>query len=122
MRLIRIGYWAGDGGRWPDVHDFVDANWAKDDQVDCMLYLRRGLLAHAYFGPSVCRLCGKLNGSVELTDFVYIWPEGLEHYLAEHAVRLPDEFVRHVREQARLMDDVEVDDSWWLEQRYRSPS
>jgi hypothetical protein len=84
-RLIRIGYWAGDDGRWPDVHDFVDANWAKDDQVDCLQYLRRGVLARAYFGPSFCRFCGKLNGSVELTDFVYTCPEGLEHYLAEHA-------------------------------------
>jgi hypothetical protein len=31
-----------------------------------------------------------------MTDGVYCWPEGLAHYVKEHDVRLPDEFVTHV--------------------------
>ncbi|TWD73097.1 hypothetical protein FB561_6982 [Kribbella amoyensis] len=62
-------------------------------------------------------LCGKANGSVELTDLLYIWPEGLAHYVKEHDVRLPERFVRHTESQLELMDDVEVDETWWLGQQ-----
>ncbi|HEY1188039.1 MAG TPA: hypothetical protein VGE74_10300 [Gemmata sp.] len=32
-------------------------------------------------------------GGRDLTDGVWMWPEGLAHYVECHAVRLPDEFV-----------------------------
>jgi hypothetical protein len=32
-------------------------------------------------------------GGRDLTDGVWMWPEGLAHYVERHAVRLPDEFV-----------------------------
>lgn len=117
MKLVSIGYWAGDGdGRWPDVRGFVDPDWDADDRADCITYLRRGLVARAYFGPSACRICQKMNGSVDLTELVYIWPEGLAHYLSEHSVRLPDEFVHHVRARREMFDDFEVKDDWWISQ------
>jgi hypothetical protein len=109
-----MGYWAGREVGWPDVRGFVDEGWDRDERIDTANYLRRGLVARAYLGPSECRFCGKHNGSLELTDMVYLWPEGLAHYVEEHAVRLPGEFVAHMRTQALVMDDVEVDDSWWL--------
>jgi hypothetical protein len=94
-------------------------------------------------GLSPCRLCGQLNGSAEYTDGTYVWPEGLAHYVMEHDVRLPDEFVSHVRRshegfggslspeydragkrgrvrgEAFLADsyDVTVNQGWWLRQR-----
>lgn len=114
MKLVRMGYWAGREAGWPDVRGFVDESWDRDERIDTLVYLRRGLVARAYLGPSECRFCGKRNGSVELTDLVYLWPEGLAHYVEEHGVRLPGEFVAHVRAQALVMDDIEVDDSWWL--------
>jgi hypothetical protein len=46
-------------------------------------------------GLSRCRFCGRDNGSKELSDRVFSWPEGLPHYLQHHGVRLPDEFVAH---------------------------
>ena len=39
-------------------------------------------------------------GPSEFSDGVWVWPEGLVHYVLEHAVRLPEEFLRHVRNQA----------------------
>jgi hypothetical protein len=114
MSVIRIGYWAGDGGPWPDVRGLVDRGWDEDERIDTGLYLRYGLVARAYLGLSPCRFCGKHNGSLELTDMTYLWPEGLAHYVEEHGVRLPGEFVAHVRARALVMDDLEVDDSWWL--------
>ena len=63
-------------------------------------YLTRGRTLVRYRGLSPCRFCGRHNGSKELTDGTYCWPEGLAHYLSAHAVRLPDDFVAHV--EARI--------------------
>ncbi len=114
--LIRIGYWqaeATDG--WPDVTAFIDASWNADDRERVVDHLRHGSLARAYMGFSTCRVCGARNGSLELTDGKYIWPEGLAHYVEAHGVRLPDDFVRHVGEIREAHEDAEVDDRWWRE-------
>lgn len=59
-------------------------------------HLLRGRTLIQYRGLSECRFCGEFVGSKELTDQKYCWPEGLAHYLTQHSVRLPDEFVSHV--------------------------
>ena len=43
----------------------------------------------------------EVMGSECQTDGVFIWPEGFAHYLEAHAVRPPEEFVRHVLERAQ---------------------
>lgn len=53
------------------------------------------------------------NGNLDLTDGIYIWPEGLAHYVFDHHVRLPPEFVEHVQARNELADDVHVDERWW---------
>lgn len=69
-------------------------------------------------------------GRGELTDGVYMWPEGLAHYLEKHNVRLPQEFVEHVLKQPELQgqqsivnsgvqDRYDVDESWWLKMTNR---
>lgn len=114
MRLTRIGYWSSnpDDG-WPDAKAFVDLSWNADERERVVAHLRHGILARAYLGHSNCRICGKSNGSTELTDGTYLWPAGLAHYVEEHGVRLPVDFVRHVELTARCFDDAEVDDEWW---------
>jgi len=67
-------------------------------------------------GLSPCRFCEKHNGSLEYTAHVYIWPEGLAHYLTDHQVRLPAEFVQHVERSMDELDEATVDPSWWLTQ------
>jgi hypothetical protein len=109
-------------------------------------YLERGRLVNQYRGLSQCRFCGQSNGSAELTDGLYCWPEGLAHYVNEHEVRLPDEFTAHVHAHVHLLDDAprpafdhqgqrdrtwsdppnpledyecdycEVNEGWWLQQ------
>jgi hypothetical protein len=116
--LTRIGYWLGpDTPGWPDVTQFVDSDWDDEEREGVAIYLKWGLPAKAYCGPSRCRLCGIVNGSVELTDGTFIWPEGLFHYVAAHKVRLPQEFVDHVRANSGRYDNVDVEDDWWREQR-----
>jgi hypothetical protein len=39
-------------------------------------------------------------GLNDLTDGTFIWPEGFAHYLEKHAVRPPEEFVKHVLSRA----------------------
>lgn len=48
-------------------------------------------------------------GTAEQTDGVYVWPEGLAHYVAEHNVRLPKEFVNHVLADPTRFHRVDVD-------------
>ena len=115
--LVLLGYWAGgtgDNDAWPDASDFVDADWDEEERLDVGVYLKHGLVARAWMGYSPCRLCDeRTNGNLDLTDGVYIWPEGLAHYVLDHHVRLPPEFVAHVGARDELTDEVKVDDAWW---------
>ena len=116
-RLIRIGYWASDRAPgWPDPHRFVDCGWDLGERETAVDYLRRGLVARAYLGMSPCRLCGAPVGSLELSDGVFIWPEGLAHYLDEHHVRLPARFVEHLRSRTEELGCAEIEDHWWKSQ------
>lgn len=123
--LRLIGWWdgpeAGDG--WPDVCGFV-SDGPPDEQTAA--YLRSGSVWAATAGISRCRLCGRHNGTTELTDGEnFCWPQGLAHYVEEHGVRLPDE-VREVAARGpagpvdvrRLTGTLlnRVGDEWWRAQ------
>ena len=68
-------------------------------------YLRAGRVVVAWHGYARCRFrCWtprRKLGSSDLTDGVYIWPEGLAHYVEKHHVKPPAGFLHHVREQLR---------------------
>jgi len=55
-------------------------------------------------GYSWCRFdCGVDDaemGDSDFSDGLWVWPGGLTHYVLEHAVRLPEEFLHHVRHEA----------------------
>ena len=55
-----------------------------------------------YRGWSDCRVCGKHNGSVEFTLNNFTWPEGYKHYIAEHNVHPPPNFV------AMILDYLQI--------------
>lgn len=112
--LRAIGYWRDADGvptDLPDVRSFVDATWDQRERLDVFFHLRDGQFVRAWMGTSTCRLCGRSNGSRDQSDGVYLWPEGLAHYVEVHSVRLPAEFVAHVQEHAD--QEVEVDHAWW---------
>jgi len=107
---FRVGYWKGiprssfnetydiiDYPDCPDVKDFIDPNWEERERNIVINYLEAGEEKKAWCGCSTCRICGKWNnGSTCLTDGKWIWPEGLSHYLREHHVKPPQEFVDYV--------------------------
>lgn len=79
-------------------------------------YLDSGTMVAAYRGLSWCRfLCRRDNGCCELSDGYWIWPEGLSHYVRDHNVWLPEEFITDALagRPSRVMP---------IEQRYDAPA
>jgi hypothetical protein len=97
--LVLLGYWrANDEPQsfLPNVVERVDPDWDPSERRKVVAYLRDGAYAAGYMGYSTCRFCRRDNGSRELTDGRYLWPDGLAHYVEDHEVRLPSSFVAHV--------------------------
>jgi hypothetical protein len=130
--LTLIGYWHDPrlAADMPDPARFIDPEWRRGDRARIVAYLRSGMRIHEDLGYSCCRLPGgppiREMGNAELTDGVWIWPEGLRVYLDRFAVKLPDAFVAHMERQrfeirpvataAELaeLDQARVDASFWL--------
>lgn len=84
-------------------------------------YLERGLMFQQYRGYSWCRFsCGAVDatmGSSEWTDGIWVWPEGLSHYVRAHSVILPEEFIAHALaggDPCQPPVDSPVDFSFWI--------
>ncbi|NUT93425.1 MAG: hypothetical protein HOY78_15525 [Saccharothrix sp.] len=127
-RTLRlIGYWHGpEAPGWPDVRSFVDDSLDPAARDRVSTYLRSGTVLAAAAGWSSCRLCGRPNGSTELTDGVrFVWPEGLPHYVEAHNVRLPAEVtaamdvippapdVADLERRLFVSRELTVDTEWW---------
>jgi hypothetical protein len=111
---VLIGYWAGEGARgWPSPDRFVDESWDAVEREIVAEYLDRGLVTRGCMGLSPCRICGRPNGALELTDGVYVWPEGFAHYIRDHAVRPPEVFVDHVLSTVDWLGETAYDEDWW---------
>lgn len=121
--LRMLGYWRNAAHpEYPDPADLVDEGWDEDEKNAVSWFLCSGLIARAYMGYSPCRICGNNNGAVDYTDGVYMWPEGLHHYVDEHAVRLPQELVEHAVRWVLKHENFEQEDGWWLNSARSVPS
>lgn len=120
--LRLIGYWRGphESDTLPDPRDWVDPLWDLEQRDRVINHLRKGFPANYQMGYSECRICGCRNGSSELTDGHYLWPEGLVHYVEAHDVRLPHEFVHHVDEF--MIPHSKVDLDWWASAEPSAPT
>jgi hypothetical protein len=86
-----------DGSLFIHPRHLVDAGWAREERPRVVRYLSEAPVCAAYDGLSYCRFgCGP-NGSTEHTDGVWVWPEGLAHYVQIHDVRLPEDFLARLR-------------------------
>jgi len=120
--LIKVGFWKSDGfaqtrsttgnramdfvaeilfmaieAPLPSVFDHRDRDWDPRERDLVAEYISNARFrGESYLGDSPCRMCGRTNGCADYSDGTYIWPQGLVHYVREHQVRLPPEFVRHV--------------------------
>ena len=116
MERRLIGYWRNEQHpEYPDPMDLVVESWDAEERHLVWAYLCSGTMIASYMGLSPCRICGNHNGALEFSDGTYQWPEGLAHYVYDHAVRLPPELVEHAIKQ---LDSLEAGSStldWWLE-------
>jgi hypothetical protein len=93
-KLIPVGYWQSSNE--PDL-PMPDSNDSVEHEAEIVHYLKNNREINAYRGSSPCRICDKRNnGSKEMSDGIYIWPQGLAHYVEEHKTTLPPEFVQHI--------------------------
>ena len=70
--------------------------WDEGIRDKVLNYLKDADYSAHYRGWSTCRVCKCANGSRDQSDGIYVWPEGLAHYVEEHNTGLPQEFIDHI--------------------------
>lgn len=96
------GYWRpsqkdADDLPWPESEN----GWAGQAAFLRALHLiEKNARAIAYRGISPCRLCGRGNGHQSFQFREWEWPEGFQHYVADHQVRPTDDFREFITSQA----------------------
>jgi hypothetical protein len=98
MGLEPIGFWKNPSGT-EDGRKEVEA--AKSEMSFAELY---GVLSYikaskkglGYMGWASCRSCGEHLGSFDMLtpDNNFVFPEMYEHYIVEHGVRPPENFMK----------------------------
>lgn len=83
-----------EGLLWPG--DLVDLSWSAEERAKVVAFLKAGKKFCGYLGYSPCRLCeNEHNGTTELMSETYVWPEGYAHYVEQHGVKPPQDFINH---------------------------
>jgi hypothetical protein len=88
-------------------------------------YLQSGRRFRSYLGYSFCRFgCGvpdRNMGDSDLTDGVWVWPEGLAHYVVLHRVNLPATLIETMETNLWIVPPVDetvaladVSAAWWV--------
>ncbi|WP_328958922.1 hypothetical protein [Kitasatospora purpeofusca] len=121
-RPVRLlGFWGSpENQKLPNPAHLVDPEWDGAERMRVADYLVHGQVAGEWMGSSRCRLCSRSNGSRDLTDGYYLWPEGLAHYVLEHGVRMPAEFTDHIEQRREALDGLDRDVAWWRENACRT--
>ena len=117
--LIEIGFWKDSKNKSlprneiegrPHPCDFVDSLWCSTNAgvvAAVLRYLKSAYLESYELGYSYCRFgdCAAaietpmVMGACNMTDGVYIWPEGYAHYIVAHHVRPPVQFLAHIMKE-----------------------
>ena len=110
-QLKKIGYWNDNfcvssvNPRMLNVSNCVDQKL-----ID---YLKNGVEVAISPGFSFCRFdCGISDyemGCRDFSDGVYIWPEGLSHYVEIHRIILPEFFINHAKLNRYIICNVKLD-------------
>jgi hypothetical protein len=101
--LEAIGFWRSTSVLpdflLPHPRELVDPDWCLEERRLVASYLRGGASLRGYLGYGEFRFPEGPEhlGTDDLTDGTWVWPEGLEIYVADHAVRLPDAFLCHAQ-------------------------
>ncbi|MEK6833229.1 MAG: hypothetical protein AABY32_04225 [Nanoarchaeota archaeon] len=123
LKLNRVGYWNGYYEKnnkyiWPQ--EIISKN--KIENKDKIVqYLSKGSDAICWRGFAGCRICDTLLGTRCLSDGTWIWPQRLEHYIIEHNIVLPEEFINYMEEsnwepKSINIENIHInsDDTFWI--------
>ena len=118
--LILVGYWHSEYEQnYPDPNKLQSKNFWEDferinycNKKRITLYLDSGIPCNFYRGISRCRICEKFLGSFERHDYKYIWPDQLSHYISEHDVILPKDFIQHILNN--MSQQLPINTNYWL--------
>jgi hypothetical protein len=121
--LKAVGFWITGIGdeKLPAPQELVGVMPA-DQRARLVDYVATGMTQASYLGMAWCRFgCGispLFMGTRDLTDGVWVWPEGLAHYVREHQVVLPDEFVAQALSRGTpvVAGRIERDFEWAMQQ------
>lgn len=115
--LKAVGYWQCapvnrpvENDRFPNPLFLVCPAWCSRERKRILAYLWAGRTYAQWRGVSYCRFaCGIPRGEMGsrcLTDGEWVWPQGLPHYVEQHQVRLPAEFVAVMRRNHWRVPDI----------------
>ena len=121
--LKAVGYWEDlndpdktgsfeDGYIMPHPRDAIDNDWDMSERLRVIYYLDAGHPFVEYYGGAPCRFgCpyeGDVYGCRDLTDGTWIYPENYSHYLRVHAVKPPEAFLDHIRQNGYVPTLLEI--------------
>jgi len=95
MNLKIVGYW----GNWGDDTKMPKPNSATYDVQTIADKLKNADYIRGYRGVTVCRICRERLGAGELTNYEYVFPDSLYHYVEKHEVALPDFLINSLMEE-----------------------
>jgi hypothetical protein len=147
-KVYLIGYWSWGGNSrysdyeiYPHPSEWVDLNWDEEQRLEVYRTLKSGKKCRFYMGWSSCRICGAHVGTGEKLKGKFLYPEGLEHYIEKHNVRLPTTIITDLLHPSildpkekdiikpysfmgsagtkhntyEILNDVEEDENWWVD-------
>ena len=93
--LTIVGYW----GTWGNDTKLPKPNSANYNVSLVADKLKNSDYLRGYRGVSTCRICGESVGAGELTNYEYVFPDGLSHYVEEHEIELPNFLVESLMKE-----------------------
>jgi hypothetical protein len=99
LKVVTFREMAGSAGNVPSIQA-LRSEVPQSDEANIVSYLRSGIVLEECLGVDTDVLDTTdqtLLYQSELTDGVWAWREDLPHYVGKYHVRLPSEFVAHMR-------------------------
>ncbi len=105
-KLQAIGFWFSEfEPELPRPQPLVTSRGSVQERAALVRHLESGRVHESYRGCSSCRFnCGiapQAMGSRDFTDGLWVWPEGLAHYVREHGVERASTIAGDTAEQRR---------------------
>lgn len=95
---LRVGFWSSEYEPYLPIPVPSPRPWQMQALFCTLLSRLQDSKAKFvdYRGFSLCRCCGRPNGNREFTYGHFTWPEGLLHYVVDHNITPPSDFIAFV--------------------------